>query len=504
MTDHSKLTTRNSKLPPNIWFLGIGGIGMSALARWFRVRGHRVGGYDRTPTPLTAALEAEGITVLFDEAVDTLPSWVTADPAAVLIVRTPAVPAGHAQWRHFQAHGYAISKRSEVLGLLTAGTRLIAVAGTHGKTTTSSMMAHLLHHAGVPVAAFLGGIATNFGSNLLLPPAVISPEAPIAQSLNRSIENSLWTVVEADEYDRSFLTLHPTVAIVTSTDADHLDIYGDKAALLDSFRDFIAQIQPHGLLLINHTADARVLAAIDPTVRVVRYGLATAAEAAVSSSGTAEPQALAVNLRVAGRTFTFDLIAPFGAVADLALRVPGFHNVENMVAAAAVAQFVGVGEAALQEAVPAYLGVKRRFEFVWEDATTVYVDDYAHHPREIEAFLTSLRALYPGRRITAVFQPHLFSRTRDFAAGFTTALSLADEVVLLPIYPAREEPIAGVTSELIFAGLTASISVLLPAKDRLLPYLTAAARRPDVLATIGAGDIDTLVEPLRAWLASTD
>ncbi|MBC7448207.1 MAG: UDP-N-acetylmuramate--L-alanine ligase [Hymenobacteraceae bacterium] len=489
MLPNQNPATRTQKLPENIWFLGIGGIGMSALARWFRAGGHRVGGYDRTPTPLTKALEAEGITVIFDEAVAALPTWVSADPAAVLIVRTPAVPTGHAQWQYFQTQGYAIRKRSEVLGMLTAGTRLIAVAGTHGKTTTSSMVAHLLHHAGVPVAAFLGGIATNFSSNLLLPTG--AAEAASGPSGN----SPLLTVVEADEYDRSFLTLYPTVAIVTSTDADHLDIYGDKAALLDSFRDFVGQIQPYGLLLLNYTADERVLAKLDPTVQVIRYGLV----GGVAEDADADARAL----RVAGRTFTFDFSSPFGRVAALELRVPGFHNVENMVAALTVAQHAGVGEEHLRAAVPAYAGVKRRFEFVYEDARTVYVDDYAHHPREIDAFLRSLRALYPDRRLTVVFQPHLFSRTRDFATGSGESLSLADEVVLLPIYPAREEPMLGVTSALIFAAVTAPTKVLLAHKQDLLEFLATAAGRPAVLATVGAGDIDTLVEPVRQWLANS-
>jgi UDP-N-acetylmuramate--alanine ligase len=482
MSVHAKPVPNSELLPPNVWFLGIGGIGMSALARWFRARGHQVGGYDRTPTALTAALEAEGITVIFAEAIEALPAWVTADPAAVLIVRTPAVPAGHAQWVYFQTHSYTIRKRSEVLGLLTADTRLIAVAGTHGKTTTSSMVAHLLQQAQVPVAAFLGGISVNLGSNLLLP--THTPD-----------EENEWTVVEADEYDRSFLTLHPTVAVVTSTDADHLDIYGHKDALIESFRDFVRQIQPNGLLLLNHTADERILSQIDPSVRVIRYGLQTSA----SLSGSAT--AIANSLRVEGRAFKFELTSPLGIVADLELRVPGFHNVENMVAAVTVALYAGVGEEALRPAVQAYAGVKRRFEFVFDDHRRVYVDDYAHHPREIEAFLTSLRALYPGRRLTVVFQPHLFTRTRDFADGFATSLSLADEVVLLPIYPARELPIPGVTTQIVFDHVTAASKTLVVSKADVLPYLQAHAAELEILATVGAGDIDTIVAPLRDWLA---
>ena len=483
----------------NIWFLGIGGIGMSALARWFIARGHRVGGYDKTPTPLTAALAAEGVAVTFDESVAALPAWVTVDPAAVLVVRTPAVPAGHAQWEYLQAHGYRIVKRSEVLGLLTQHDNLIAVAGTHGKTTTSSMVAHLLHSAGVPTTAFLGGIAVNFGSNLLLPPQT-GGHSRSPQSLSKP-----WTVVEADEYDRSFLTLTPTVAIVTSTDADHLDIYGDKAELINSFREFISRIRPHGMLLLNHTADERVLAAIDPTVQVVRYGLDAAQLPA--SAAAADPAAGGVwveRLRVAGRTFTFDLINSSGEpVTDTVLRVPGYHNAENMVATATVARHVGVGAEALRAAVPTYAGVHRRFEFVLENDRTVFVDDYAHHPREIEAFLRSMRALYPGRRFTAVFQPHLFTRTRDFADGFAASLSLADDVVLLPIYPARELPIPGVTSRLLLDRITAPTKTLLTDKAELLPFLRARPHRPDVLVTVGAGDIDTLVKPVREWLAES-
>lgn len=483
-------------IPDNIWFLGIGGIGMSALARWFRASGYRVGGYDKTPTPLTEALGQEGIEITFDESVEALPTWVMAEPARTLVVRTPAVPIGHAQWEYFKANDYAISKRSEVLGLLTRGQHLIAVAGTHGKTTTSSMVAHLLHSAGVPVAAFLGGISVNLGSNLLLPVGSGEPEAgseQVTQSHSHSVTQ--WTVVEADEYDRSFLTLFPTIAVVTSTDADHLDIYGDKNALVDSFRDFISQIQPGGLLLLNHTADERVLTKIDPTVTVIRYGLENSFGAEQSLNRAI---AQSRNLTVQGRSFIFDLASPFGAVPHLNLRVPGFHNVENMVAAATVARHVGVEEERLREAVASYAGVKRRFEFIHEDDRRVYVDDYAHHPREIEAFLTSLRALYPGRRLTAVFQPHLFSRTRDFAAGFARALSLADEVILLPIYPARELPIPGVTSEMLLADITAPEKHLID-KSEALAFLQNKSDL-QVLATVGAGDIDTLVEPLRQWL----
>ena len=452
---------------PYVFFLGIGGIGMSALARWFKANGHQVSGYDKTETPLTQALQAEGIAVHYADDVANIPADIKAHKSQVLVVLTPAIPADSREWAWLRAQGYDIRKRSQVLGVLTQGKPTIAVAGTHGKTTTSSMVAHLLHHAGLDAGAFLGGIAVNLGSNLLLPK---SPAAPV--------------VVEADEYDRSFLTLHPDVAIVTSTDADHLDIYGEQSALVDSFCQFVSQLKPGGTLLLNHTADARVAAAVPPGTRVLRYGL-TAAQ---------RPDLFAENIRAQGHEFTFDLHGPLGVVPGLRLAVPGFHNVENMLAAAAAAQLFGVSSAQLPAAVAAYRGVKRRFEFVVTSPEKVYVDDYAHHPREIEAFLRSLRALYPGKRLRVIFQPHLFTRTRDFAEGFSQSLSLADEVVLLPIYPARELPLPGITSEILLPKIYSVKS--LQTKEEVLEN---ARNSPtfDVLATVGAGDIDTLVPKLK-------
>ncbi|WP_409070861.1 UDP-N-acetylmuramate--L-alanine ligase [Hymenobacter sp. HSC-4F20] len=461
---------------PHVFFLGIGGIGMSALARWFQANGHSVSGYDKTPTPLTEALRAEGIAVHYQDAVENIPEEVRQQPDKTLVVLTPAIPKDHQEWAWLREQGYDIRKRSQVLGLLTQGRPTIAVAGTHGKTTTSSMVAHLLHHAAVPSAAFLGGIAVNLNSNLLLPP----PGAATATTP---------VVVEADEYDRSFLTLFPTVAIVTSTDADHLDIYGHKEALVESFRQFVGQIQPGGTLLINHTADPSVAAAAPEGVRVIRYGL----------SAEQGPELYAANITAEGHRFRFAMHGPQGTVADLELAVPGYHNVENMLAAACVAQLYGLSAQQLQGAVAAYQGVKRRFEFILTAGTVaepkVYVDDYAHHPREIEAFLRSLRALYPGRRLRVVFQPHLFSRTRDFAPGFAESLSLADEVVLLDIYPARELPMPGVTSELILSQITAPIKSL-QSKEEILRNAETDTNF-DVLATVGAGDIDQLVPRLK-------
>ena len=456
---------------PYVYFLGIGGIGMSALARWFRANGHQVSGYDKTETPLTLALAAEGIAIHYTDAVENIPAEIRAHREQTLVVLTPAIPADSREWAWLREQHYDIRKRSQVLGVLTHGHYTIAVAGTHGKTTTSSMVAHLLHHAGLDVGAFLGGIAVNLGSNLLLP---ASPDAPI--------------VVEADEYDRSFLTLYPDVAIVTSTDADHLDIYGDQAALIDSFRQFVAQIKPGGTLLINHTADPSVAAAAPAGTRVVRYGL----------SAAQGPELFADNISAQGHQFHFDLHSPQGPVTDLELAVPGYHNVENMLAAAAVAQLQGVADAPLRAAVAAYRGVKRRFEFVVTTPEHVYLDDYAHHPREIEAFLRSVRALYPGKRLRVVFQPHLFTRTRDFAAGFSKSLSIADEVFLLDIYPARELPLPGITSEILLADITAPTKAIRTKAEILSAAQTDASF--DILATVGAGDIDTLVPQLKLIL----
>jgi UDP-N-acetylmuramate--alanine ligase len=456
---------------PYIFFLGIGGIGMSALARWFKANGHQVSGYDKTETPLTLALRAEGIAVHYADAVENIPLEIRENKIQTLVVLTPAIPATSLEWAWLREQGYDIRKRSQVLGVLTQGRPTIAVAGTHGKTTTSSMVAHLLHHAGLDAGAFLGGISVNLGSNLLLPQ---SPGAPV--------------VVEADEYDRSFLTLYPDVAIVTSTDADHLDIYGEQSALIDSFCQFVSQLKPGGTLLLNHTADARVAAAVPPGTRVLRYGL-------TADQG---PDLFAANITAQGHQFHFDLHDPLGVVSGLELAVPGFHNVENMLAAAAAAQLFGVAETQLPEAVAAYRGVKRRFEFIVTSPDKVYVDDYAHHPREIEAFLRSLRALYPEKKLRVVFQPHLFTRTRDFAKGFSQSLSLADEVVLLDIYPARELPLPGVTSALLLDAITAPAKSL-QTKAQVLENAQNNSTF-DILATVGAGDIDTLVPQLKKLL----
>ena len=444
---------------------------MSALARWFQANGHQVSGYDKTETPLTLALIAEGIAIHYADAVENIPAEILENREKTLVVLTPAIPADSPEWAWLRAEGYDIRKRSQVLGVLTQGRYTIAVAGTHGKTTTSSMVAHLLNNAGLDVGAFLGGIAVNLGSNLLLPATAVAP-----------------IVVEADEYDRSFLTLFPDVAIITSTDADHLDIYGDQAALIESFRQFVGQLKSGGTLLINHTADPSVAAAAPAGTRVIHYGL-TAGQG---------PELFATDISAKGHQFHFNLHGPQGIISSLELAVPGYHNVENMLAAAAVAQLQGVGEEKLRVAVAAYRGVKRRFEFVVTTLQNVYLDDYAHHPREIEAFLRSVRALYPSKRLRVIFQPHLFTRTRDFAAGFSQSLSIADEVFLLDIYPAREKPLSGITSEIILANITAPTKAIVT-KEQVLS-MAKTDDSFDILTTVGAGDIDTLVPQLKLIL----
>ncbi|GAB3642986.1 UDP-N-acetylmuramate--L-alanine ligase [Spirosoma arcticum] len=448
----------------HIYFLGIGGIGMSALARWFGVNGYAVAGYDKTPTALTDALQAEGMAIHFRDDVTHIPAQFRQNPDQTLVIYTPAVPKTHAEYIYFTEAGFVLQKRSQVLGLLAGQMRTVAVAGTHGKTTTSSMVAHILRDAGVNCAAFLGGITNNYGTNFLL-------NEP-AQDLR-----SVVCVVEADEFDRSFLTLFPQIAIVTSTDADHLDIYGAHDAVLESFGLFVSQIEPGGVLFMK-----KGLALAGQTKAVVReYALQ-------------EGDFYSRNLRIEDATFVFDLVYGNDTVADIKLAVPGFHNVENAVVAGAVALELGVSPTAIRSALNSYRGVRRRFEYVLKTDRAVLIDDYAHHPAEVTAFLSSVKALYPDRELTAIFQPHLFSRTRDFADGFAESLSLADHVLLLDIYPARELPMEGVTSELIFRSIKSKTKQQCTRAE--LPGVVRKMR-PSLLVTIGAGDIDQLLPTLK-------
>ncbi len=450
-----------------IYFVGIGGIGMSALARWFKANGFTVAGYDKTSTVLVKKLVEEGIEVTLEDEIGSIPEAFIADPEHTLIIYTPAVPVQHKQMNYFRDQNFLILKRSQVLGLLTKNLRTIGVAGTHGKTTTSSLVAHILRHAEVNSTAFLGGITQNYGTNLLL---------------NEPTENleEVFCVVEADEFDRSFLTLFPEIAIVTSTDADHLDIYGKHENVLESFRDYVSQIDDDGALFMR---DGLELA--DSTkAKVFTYSL---------NSGAYH----ASNIHIENARFVFDLVHPDGVIKDIAMKIPGYHNIENSVAASAVALYIGVAADKIKEALESYGGVKRRFEYQVEEKGHVYIDDYAHHPTEIEAFLSSVKGLYPGRHVTAIFQPHLFTRTRDFADGFAESLSMADRLLLLEIYPARELPIEGVNAEMLLDKVT-TLDKQLVAKDNVLSVL--AGLNTDIVVTIGAGDIDTLVEPVKNLL----
>ncbi|WP_428654063.1 UDP-N-acetylmuramate--L-alanine ligase [Runella sp.] len=449
-----------------IYFLGIGGIGMSALARWFGVNGFEVAGYDRTQTHLTDTLLAEGIAVHFDDSVDLIPRVFLQNPEKTLVVFTPAIPKDHSEYNYLKNNNFTIQKRSQVLGLIAGGMFTVGVAGTHGKTTTSSMTAHLLRHSGVNCAAFLGGITQNYGTNMLLnAPTEHLSEVPC--------------VVEADEFDRSFLTLFPDIAIVTSTDADHLDIYGNHDSVLASFSAYVSQIKPTGRLFMK-----KGLTLADKTqAKVEEYSL---------HEGAYHAQ----NIRIENACFVFDIVHPEGIIADIKLQVPGFHNVENAVAASAVGLALGLSGDQIRAAIETFGGVKRRFEYYLKTDHHVLIDDYAHHPAEVQAFLSSLKALYPDRHITAIFQPHLYSRTRDFAPEFAQSLSLSDSVILLDIYPARELPIEGVSSDLIFDKITCDKTQCL--KSDLINVIKN--RPTDVIATIGAGDIDTYIESIKVIL----
>lgn len=442
----------------NIYFLGIGGIGMSALARYFLHEGRRVAGYDRTPSALTEALEAEGAAIHYEEDVRLIPEAFL-DPATTMVVYTPAVPRDHAEYRYFLEHGFRIEKRSQMLGHLSAGKYVMAVAGTHGKTTTSTLVAWLNRALTGGGSAFLGGVSKNFDSNL-----VLGDGARLA--------------VEADEFDRSFLRLYPDVAVVTSADADHLDIYGTHEAVKEAFSQFIGQIRPGGSLIIKQGLDLRI---DNPGITVWRYALDTPCDF----------YAARVRLLEGGH-YRYDIVTPDGVIADCTLGVPGWVNIENSVAAVAsvwcAARHEGVALDAerLREGLASFSGVKRRFEFYVNTPKQVYMDDYAHHPRELAATLLSLRRMFPGRRITALFQPHLYTRTRDLCDGFAEALSHADEVVLLPIYPAREEPIEGVTSEIIAERVTVPCRIV--PREALADAV--AAMPTDVVVSFGAGNID--------------
>ena len=452
----------------NIYFLGIGGIGMSALARYFLHEGRAVAGYDRTETPLTRALEAEGAAVTYEDAVDAIPEPFR-NPATTMVVYTPAVPADHPQMTFFSEGGFLMEKRSQMLGHLAEGKYVMAVAGTHGKTTTSTMIAWLNAATDMGGNAFLGGISKNFNGNMVLGEG------------NR-------LAVEADEFDRSFLRLKPDVAVITSVAADHLDIYGTFEAVVEAFGQFAALIKKGGDLIIKHGVDIPLPEGID----IWRY----------SYDDTAS-DFYATNIALQeGGYYRFDIVTPFGTLRNLTLGIPGWVNVENCVAAVASMVCASrkrgeeLSEAKLGEALEKFSGVKRRFEFYVNTPRQVYMDDYAHHPEELEATITSVRKMFPTRHLTAVFQPHLYTRTRDLYREFAAALSHADDVVLVPIYPARELPIEGVGSEMIAELVTVPCRIC--ERENLAQDLGAA--KTDVVVSFGAGNIDAYCEAIAAEL----
>ena len=442
----------------NVYLIGIGGIGMSALARYFHGKGYAVSGYDLTPSELTAALESEGIAVHYEDRPDLIP----ADVAQTLVIYTPAIHELK-ELSFVREKGYRVVKRSLALGEVTRGQRCLAVSGTHGKTTTSTLTAHIFTESGEGCSAFLGGISRNYGTNLLV------SDTPVV-------------VAEADEFDRSFHCLYPEIAVVTAIDADHLDIYGDYAHVLEAFRIFASQVS--GTLIAKKGVP---LTASDTPATLLTYHY-TDPEASFHAQN-ARPDA--------SGHFIYDLRYPDGVLKDIRVGAPGRVNAENSIAAAAIALTFGLDPEAVRHAIGTFEGVKRRLEVHLNTPGIAYVDDYAHHPAELAAAIASLRDIFPGRKITAIFQPHLFTRTRDFAPEFAASLSAVDKLVLLPIYPAREEPLPGVTSEIIFKDVTAPEKVMIE-KDALLDFL--AGEQVDVLVTFGAGNIDRFTGPITELL----
>lgn len=454
--------------PGGVYFLGIGGIGMSALARYFNANGVAVSGYDKTETALCKELLAEGISIHYEDNIELI------DKHAKLVIYTPAVPKDHKELNYFLANDYTVVKRSDVLGAITAGGFNICVAGTHGKTTTSSMVAHILRHTGYGCTAFLGGIAVNYNSNFWSQTPV-QPEAG----------NKNTYVAEADEYDRSFLKLSPDVAVISSMDPDHLDIYGTAENMEQAFIDFSEKIKPGGLLISKYglkrnndlKASQHLLYDVDN------------AKAAINSH----------NIQIDNGSYLFDVQAKDKLLKGVLLNMGGMHNIENATAAIAVALHLDIDEEKIKAAVAAFRGVKRRFEYIIKNDATVMIDDYAHHPEELRALITGTKKLFVGKKCTVVFQPHLFSRTKDHADSFAEVLDMADEVILLPIYPARELPMEGVNSEMILQRMKNKNSMLL-SKEALL--IEMKNRKPELLVTSGAGDIDVLVEPIKKILES--
>jgi UDP-N-acetylmuramate--alanine ligase len=439
------------------YFVGVGGIGMSALARYFYSLGWEVAGYDKTPSALTNALEKEGIYIHFNDLGEEIPEQFK-EKVTTLVIYTPAIPKNHGELNFFQSNHFQLFKRSQVLGLLTHNSKGLGVAGTHGKTTTSTLLAHILNESSKKCDAFLGGISSNFNSNLIT--------SNVAE----------YTVIEADEFDRSFLQLSPFASIITSTDADHLDIYGDASVLLDGFQEYANLIHSDGFLIL-------------------RNGLKLTSKAPITTYAVNDKTAdyTASNLRFSEGQFLFDVQFPKGELIDVEFGLPGIHNAENALACIALTHKLGLTEQEIRFGLKTFKGVKRRFEYHLKSDKLVYIDDYAHHPTEIKALISSVRMLYPSKKIIGIFQPHLFSRTRDFFDDFAIELSKLDELILMPIYPAREEPIPGVTSDVLLNSISnVSKAIALPNE-----ILTRANEIEEgVVLTIGAGDIDRLIDPI--------
>jgi UDP-N-acetylmuramate--alanine ligase len=449
-----------------VYLLGIGGIGMSALARYFRFLGKMVEGYDKTQSPLTLDLENEGIMIHFNADLNKVPSLV--EKSSTLVIYTPALEESFPELQYFRSNNFLVLKRSQVLGIIASGKRCIAIAGTHGKTSVTAMTAHLFKQSAVDCLAFMGGISKNYGTNLLLP-----------------ANKSNFIVAEADEYDRSFLQLYPESAVITWMDPDHLDIYGNHRNVIEAYNEFISQIIPGGALV--YRGGLNIDKSRNSGIRYFTYSVNEKADFT------------AVNIRVENGSYQFGLNTPFGEIERLTLSYPGLMNVENSVAACGIALISGVKAVEIRSALSQYKGVVRRFDIRYSDNKTVYIDDYAHHPRELETTINSVRNLYPGKKITGIFQPHLYTRTRDFAVEFAASLDLLDEALLMGIYPAREQPIEGVDSGIILKNMKLKNRISCDTSD--FPAILDCYD-PEILLTMGAGDIDRLGDTIISWLRS--
>ena len=461
-----------------VYFVGAGGIGMSALIRYFLSRGKQVAGYDKTPSDLTAQLNREGAVIHYEDNTSLIPDAFK-DPAQTLVVYTPAVPESHTELTYFRQNGFEVMKRARVLGEITNCSRGLCIAGTHGKTTTSSMLAHLLKQSHVDCNAFLGGILKNYGSNLMLS------------------DKSDLTVIEADEFDRSFHWLTPYMAVITAADPDHLDIYGTAEAYRESFEHFTSLIRPDGCLVMKKGID--VAPRLKEGVKLYTYTGAEDLSTVNCQLSTDKPDFYAENVRIGNGEIWFDFVGPDIRIADIQLGVPVKVNIENGVAAIALAWMNGVTPEEIKKGMASFGGPKRRFDFHLKKDNIVLIDDYAHHPAELAASIQSVKELYAGRKVTGIFQPHLYTRTRDFAPDFAASLSLLDELILLDIYPAREEPIPGVTSEIIFDAVTIPAKKLIR-KSELLDLVEKEADTFEVVLMVGAGDIDRLIEHVKQIL----